>query len=232
MRGPADRRPRSFGPVSSFRHNWRVAVSVSSRRAHMHRWLPAVAARARTILVLTGHSLWRGVVGIANSDDLTHAASIAYYALLSPVSVHAARPVGDRADHRRRGIPQQDAGLRAPVFPDAVRFRHHPDRYVPADAPADRRGRRPGADLGVARCLRRDHHGGESRLGRGEAAEFPQTPHGVVPDAAGSGSNPVADGDPVQRGRGGRDERGLRRSSSGSPGCWPSRGSPCATPRR
>ncbi len=83
MRGPADRRPRSFGPVSSFRHNWRVAVSVSSRRAHISRWLPAVAARARTILVLTGHSLWRGVVGIANSDDLTHAASIAYYALLS-----------------------------------------------------------------------------------------------------------------------------------------------------
>jgi len=49
----------------------------------MHRWLPAVAVRARTILSLTGHSLWRGVVGIANSDDLTHAASIAYYALLS-----------------------------------------------------------------------------------------------------------------------------------------------------
>ncbi len=49
----------------------------------MHRWLPALAARTRTILVLTGHSLWRGVVGIANSDDLTHAASIAYYALLS-----------------------------------------------------------------------------------------------------------------------------------------------------
>jgi len=33
--------------------------------------------------VLTGHSLWRGVVGIYNGDDLTHAASIAYYALLS-----------------------------------------------------------------------------------------------------------------------------------------------------
>jgi membrane protein len=49
----------------------------------MHRWLPAAAVRARTILVLTGHSLWKAVVGIANSDDLTHAASIAYYALLS-----------------------------------------------------------------------------------------------------------------------------------------------------
>ena len=49
----------------------------------MHRWLPAAAGRLRTILTLTSHSLWRGIVGIANSDDLTHAASIAYYALLS-----------------------------------------------------------------------------------------------------------------------------------------------------
>jgi membrane protein len=49
----------------------------------MRRWVPAAGARVRTILVLTGHSLWRGLVGIANSDDLTHAASIAYYALLS-----------------------------------------------------------------------------------------------------------------------------------------------------
>lgn len=33
--------------------------------------------------VLSAHSLWRGVVGVYNGDDLTHAASIAYYALLS-----------------------------------------------------------------------------------------------------------------------------------------------------
>jgi YihY family inner membrane protein len=33
--------------------------------------------------VLTAHSLWRGLVGLYNGDDLTHAASIAYYALLS-----------------------------------------------------------------------------------------------------------------------------------------------------
>jgi membrane protein len=64
-------------------HNWRVAASLSSRRAHIHRWVPALIARGRTIVVLTGHSLWRGIVGMFNSDDLTHAASIAYYALLS-----------------------------------------------------------------------------------------------------------------------------------------------------
>jgi len=49
----------------------------------MRRWLPAAAARARMILVLTGRSLWRALVGMTNGNDLTHAASIAYYALLS-----------------------------------------------------------------------------------------------------------------------------------------------------
>ena len=75
----AARRARS--PVRHIGDN--RPVSVSSRRAHMRRWLPAVAGRARTIAVLTSHSLWRAVVGLANSDDLTYAASIAYYALLS-----------------------------------------------------------------------------------------------------------------------------------------------------
>jgi len=35
------------------------------------------------VAALSAHALWRGVVGVYNSDDLTHAASIAYYALLS-----------------------------------------------------------------------------------------------------------------------------------------------------
>jgi YihY family inner membrane protein len=35
------------------------------------------------VAVLSAHSLWRGLVGVYSSDDLTHAASIAYYALLS-----------------------------------------------------------------------------------------------------------------------------------------------------
>jgi YihY family inner membrane protein len=51
--------------------------------ATVRRWLRAVATRSREVVVLTAHSLWRGVVGVYNSDDLTHAASIAYYALLS-----------------------------------------------------------------------------------------------------------------------------------------------------
>jgi membrane protein len=50
---------------------------------HLRRWLGAAGSRARLIGRLTLHSLWRGVVGMYNGDDLTHAASIAYYALLS-----------------------------------------------------------------------------------------------------------------------------------------------------
>ena len=45
---------------------------------------PRNAARqARDILRLTGLSFWRGFQGFYNGDDLTYAASIAYYALLS-----------------------------------------------------------------------------------------------------------------------------------------------------
>jgi membrane protein len=39
--------------------------------------------RARQIAGLTGQSFWKGFQGFYNSDDLTYAASIAYYALLS-----------------------------------------------------------------------------------------------------------------------------------------------------
>ena len=45
--------------------------------------LRAVARQARDIVRLTGLSFWRGLEGFYNSDDLTYAASIAYYALLS-----------------------------------------------------------------------------------------------------------------------------------------------------
>jgi membrane protein len=39
--------------------------------------------RLRAELRWTGHAAWRGLVELVNSNDLTHAASIAYYALLS-----------------------------------------------------------------------------------------------------------------------------------------------------
>jgi membrane protein len=43
----------------------------------------AFLQRAGVVVRLTGQSFWRGFLGFYNSDDLTYAASIAYYALLS-----------------------------------------------------------------------------------------------------------------------------------------------------
>lgn len=43
----------------------------------------AVARQARDIVRLTGVACWRGLEGFYNGDNLTYAASIAYYALLS-----------------------------------------------------------------------------------------------------------------------------------------------------
>jgi membrane protein len=45
-------------------------------------WRRALA-RLRAEIHLTAVAIWRGIVGIYNSDDLTFAASIAYYSLLS-----------------------------------------------------------------------------------------------------------------------------------------------------
>ena len=42
-----------------------------------------ILRRVRAELRLSGVAAWRGVVELVNSNDLTHAASIAYYALLS-----------------------------------------------------------------------------------------------------------------------------------------------------
>jgi membrane protein len=43
----------------------------------------AIGQRLRSIALLTAQSFWRGFEGFYNSDNLTYAASIAYYALLS-----------------------------------------------------------------------------------------------------------------------------------------------------
>ena len=45
--------------------------------------LGTLGRRAGGVLLLTGLSAWRGFLGFYHSDDLTYAASISYYALLS-----------------------------------------------------------------------------------------------------------------------------------------------------
>lgn len=63
-------------------HNSLVRLAVDDARR-----LSDLAARAgsalRAWLVLVGKAFWRGSLEFYNSDDLTHAASIGYYALLS-----------------------------------------------------------------------------------------------------------------------------------------------------
>jgi membrane protein len=56
---------------------------VTGARAGEHPWLHAAGRRVRDIGRLTAQSFWRGFLGFYHSDDLTYAASIAYYALLS-----------------------------------------------------------------------------------------------------------------------------------------------------
>ena len=60
---------RSFAPGAC--HNWHVDP------------LRVGARQARDIARLAGLSFWRGLEGFYNGDNLTYAASIAYYALLS-----------------------------------------------------------------------------------------------------------------------------------------------------
>jgi membrane protein len=68
------------------------------------RPLAAIGRRARELAQLTAVSAWRGFLSFYNSDNLTHAASIAYYALLSlfPFSMLALAILGsvtaDEAD--------------------------------------------------------------------------------------------------------------------------------------
>jgi membrane protein len=58
-------------------------VRPHSAVAHAPRSTFRFFRRARAELRLSAHAAWRGVVELVNSNDLTHAASIAYYALLS-----------------------------------------------------------------------------------------------------------------------------------------------------
>ena len=65
-----------------------------------------LAHEARELVVLTGESVWQGLVAFYNSDNLTYAASIAYYGLLSlfPFSMLAFAILGSvTADVEARG---------------------------------------------------------------------------------------------------------------------------------
>jgi membrane protein len=54
-----------------------------SRRAHWRWFLYALTVRARRVAGLSAQAAKNGLISLYSSDDLTHAASIAYYSLLS-----------------------------------------------------------------------------------------------------------------------------------------------------
>ena len=80
-------------------------------------------ARVRVEIRLTALAIWRGVTGVYNSDDLTFASSIAYYALLSLFPFFLLALVPRRARDRQRVGSRRAARVRLPLFSAAVRFR-------------------------------------------------------------------------------------------------------------
>jgi membrane protein len=69
---------REPGPVED-----RVTPVSSPPPPPTRRFLSRALPRARNEIRLTALAIWRGFTGVYNSDDLTFAASIAYYSLLS-----------------------------------------------------------------------------------------------------------------------------------------------------
>ena len=145
-----------------------------------------VLARALVEIRLTGLAIWRGFTRFYNSNDLTFAASIAYYSLLSffPFFLMAfsivALVTSSDAD--------RDALLR-------FMFRYFPRQFdfvtvqLEALKHAQVRLASPGPAHGLGRDgrVRCGHHGGKSRVGRREAAELLQAQAHLLRDARGRG---------------------------------------------
>ena len=118
------------------RYDERVSPQDTRRPTRQQRALE----RGRVEVRLTALAIWRGVTGVYNSDDLTFASSIAYYALLSlfPFFLLAFSILGSvtNSDADRAAV----LGFRPPLFPAAVRVRDHAARPM----------QRAQAQLGVA----------------------------------------------------------------------------------
>ena len=104
--------------------------------------------------------------GFLRSDNLTYAASIAYYALLSIFPFFLLVFAIARARHRRGGRPARGARVRPPLLPAAVPLSHRAARRAAQQRLHVRRRRHDRARLGRARRVRRGQRGGEPRVGR------------------------------------------------------------------
>ena len=195
----AARRARYDGPVSA----------QATREPRLPPRLPFVRrawTRARAEIRLTALAIWRGVTGIYNSNDLTFASSIAYYALLSLFPFFLLVVLDPRQRHRQRCRSRVGPRLRPALLSPAVRVRDHP---APSDAaggrPAGRRRQRADG-LGGDGRVQRDHLRRQSRVGRREAAE--------LPEAQADGVHHARGGQPAAARRAAARQRDQRRGSA------------------
>ncbi len=74
--------------------------------AHGRTFRKWLLRETRDTIVLTGQAIWRGFLEIYNSDDLTYAASVAYYALLSlfPIVLIGLSILGNATATNRQAI--------------------------------------------------------------------------------------------------------------------------------
>ena len=170
----------------------------------------ARSCASRAEVRLTALAIWRGVIGVYNSDDLTFAASIAYYSLLSlfPFFLLLFSVIAGVTSSETDRQAVLDFVLR--YFPRQFDFVTSAAERDAGSARAARRRRQHPDGLGGDGRVRRDHVRGQPRLGRREAAELLQAQDDLVRHAG--------DGEPAAGGRaraGQRDQR--RRGAAGSP---------------
>ena len=171
------RRRRRFSASTGRRSTTRCGGTASSRATRKRRRRGG-RGRGLTPVRLVLRAAWRGVGELYSSEGLTHAASIAFYALLSLFPVPAAAVLGDRrADHRcdRRRATRSSTSSSA-TFPRQFDFVSRPGRQLPHRSRGHRRRRRPGAGICLARRVQRDELGGEPCLGRRAQPQLPPAP--------------------------------------------------------
>ena len=149
-------------------------VQVRKRAIRTVRTAPAAGPKPAGTVRLISLAAWRGVGELYNSEGLTHAASIAYYALLSlfPILLLAIFILGDMTSD----AADRDAVVRFVFryFPRQFGFiSGQLDAFQTTPVTLRLLGRRR-ADVGVARRVQRDSVGGQSRVGGRAAPQLPE----------------------------------------------------------
>ena len=142
-----------------------------------------VAAELKETWRITRLSAWRAVIEFYEADNLTYAASVAYYALLSlfPFALITVSILGSvTADDQTR---QRVLLFALRYFPGQFDFIITQLDAFPPDAHPPRHRRRHPAGLGCAWCVRCHQHGRESRMGCGKNAQLLEPQDVLVPHA-------------------------------------------------